>query len=86
MSAPENVAVHAAHPSGREGYVLLLFPPDAEGLVRVREWSSTDWTAPGREEVVPAAELRRRIDAWDRAGWKLTESPIRLRHWLEQGA
>jgi hypothetical protein len=86
VSAPDNVAVHASHPSGREGYVLLLFRPDAEGRVRFREWSSVDWTAPGREDVVPASELRRRIDGWVRDGWALTESPLRLAHWLTHGA
>lgn len=73
-------------PSGREGYVLLLFPPDPQGRVRFREWSSTDWTAPGREAEAPAAELRERIDGWVRAGWALTESPVRLAHWLARGA
>jgi hypothetical protein len=26
--------------------------------------------------------MRARVDAWARAGWTLTESPVRIEHWL----
>ena len=84
MSAPDNFAFHAAAPDGREAYVILLFRPDA-GSVRFREWSSADYTAPGREDVVPVQEMKARVDAWSRAGWTFTESPVRIAHWLAGG-
>ena len=82
MSDTDNFAFHAAAPGGGEGYVVLLFRPDGEGRVRFREWSSADYMAPGREGVMTAEEVRARVDGWARAGWKLTESPIRVASWL----
>lgn len=86
MSGPANIAFHAADPSGREGYVILLFAPDAEGRVRYQEWSSADYMAPGREDTVSVEEMKARVDGWVRAGWKLTESPIRITAWLRSGS
>jgi hypothetical protein len=83
VSAPDNLAFHAADPAGGNGLVVLLFRPDADGQVRVREWSSANYTAPGREEEVAVDEMRARVDEWARAGWKLTESPVRIAHWLQ---
>lgn len=85
MNGPENIAFHAGSPSGGEGYVVLLFRPDAEGNVRFREWSSADYTAPGREDVMTAEQMMARVAGWSRTGWKLTESPIRIEHWLREG-
>ncbi|MBW3570530.1 MAG: hypothetical protein KY467_05445 [Gemmatimonadetes bacterium] len=85
MNGPENIAFHAASPSGGQGYVILLFRPDAEGNVRFREWSSADYMAPGREDVLTAEEMSARVAEWARTGWKLTESPVRIRHWLREG-
>jgi hypothetical protein len=82
MGGPDNIAFHAASPSGGEGYVVLLFRPDADGTVRFREWSSADYTAPGREDVTTVADMNARVAAWSRAGWTFTESPIRIEHWL----
>ena len=82
MSRPDNIALHAADPAGREGYVLLIFAPGADGRVRVREWSSVDYTAPGREGWMTPDELTGRVHEWTRAGWTLTESPIRIAAWL----
>lgn len=85
MSGPDNIAFHAASPTGGQGYVVLLFRPEADGTVRYREWSSADYTAPGREDVVPVEQMNARVAEWSRTGWKLTESPIRIAHWLAEG-
>jgi hypothetical protein len=85
VSGPENIAFHAASPSGGQGYVVLLFRPDAQGNVRFREWSSADYVAPGREDVITVDEMNARVAEWARTGWKLTESPIRIEHWLRDG-
>lgn len=82
MSDPDNIAFHASSPSGGQGFVILLFHPDADGTVRFREWSSADYMAPGREDVMPVAEMNARVAEWARTGWKLTESPIRIEAWL----
>lgn len=85
MSGPDNIAFHAASPSGGQGYVVLLFRPDADGNVRYREWSSADYMAPGREDVVTTEEMSARVAEWARSGWKLTDSPVRIRSWLREG-
>ena len=84
MNGPENIAFHAASPTGGQGYVVLLFRPE-DGTVRYREWSSADYTAPGREDVVPVEQMRARVTEWSRTGWKFTESPLRIEHWLAEG-
>ncbi len=81
MSEPDNIAFHAADPADGNGVVVLLFRPEA-GQVRIREWSSAHYTAPGREVVLPVDEMQARVDGWARAGWTLTESPVRIGHWL----
>jgi hypothetical protein len=82
VSAQDNIAFHALSPSGGQGFVVLLFRPGADGTVRFREWSSADYMAPGREDVMPVEEMNARVAEWARSGWKLTESPIRIEHWL----
>lgn len=86
MSDTDNLAFHAQAPGGGEGFVILLFRPDAEGRVRFREWPSSDYVAPGREGLVSVEKMTERIEGWVRTGWKLTESPIRIAHWLGGGA
>jgi hypothetical protein len=85
VSGDANIGFQATAPSGGEGYVILLFAPDADGRVRYQEWSSADYMAPAREDTVPAKEMMARVEGWRRAGWKLTESPIRIAHWLADG-
>ena len=85
MNQADNIAFHAQSPTGGQGYVILLFRPEPDGTVRYREWSSADYTAPGREDVVPAGQMMARVAEWSRTGWKLTESPIRIEHWLSGG-
>jgi hypothetical protein len=84
VTAPDNFAFHAQHPSGGEGYVILLFRPTA-GRVGYREWSSTAYTEPGREGSASVDELMDRVRGWAREGWKLTESPERISAWLRAG-
>jgi hypothetical protein len=70
----DTLAIHAGHPEGHEGYVLLIYRPDAEGRVRWREWSSDDYVGPPREGSSPVEEIVARVTAWSREGWSLSES------------
>jgi hypothetical protein len=79
---PETLAFHAAAPGGGEGYVLLLHRPDADRVVRWREWSSDDYMAPAREGSSTVDELVRRVEGWARAGWALSETSHRIISWL----
>jgi hypothetical protein len=80
----DNLAFHARHPSGGEGYVVLLFRPEG-GRVTFREWSSADYAAPGREASAPVEVFESRVRGWAREGWALTEAPERIAAWLRQG-
>ncbi|HEX8393375.1 MAG TPA: hypothetical protein VF665_13610, partial [Longimicrobium sp.] len=75
-----NLGFQAISPDRRERFVLLCFRPDAEGRVSVREWGGGDQS--GREQTLAAADVLARINAWEKAGWTFTESPIAIRHWL----
>jgi hypothetical protein len=77
----DTLSFHAAAPGGGEGYVLLLHR-DADGQVRWQEWSADDYMAPARQGTSPAGEIERRVEAWARAGWALSESPHRINGWL----
>lgn len=85
MSTAENIGFQANSPSGGEGWVIMLFRPDADGLVRYREWACDQADRPGHDRHAPVDELVRRVEEWRRAGWKFTESPIRITHWLTEG-
>ena len=82
MNASETFTVHAAHPAGGEGYVLLLYRPDAEGRVRWREWSSDDYVGAPREGSWQVDEIEARVRQWARDGWKLSESEHLVSEWL----
>ncbi|CAN5838239.1 hypothetical protein BH23GEM5_BH23GEM5_13430 [soil metagenome] len=83
MSGSDTLAIHAAHPSGAPGVLLLLWRPDPSGRVSFREWSSDDWLAPGREGVAEARELRERIQSWIERGWKFSAAPSHVEQWLD---
>lgn len=84
MTAPDTFAFHARHPSGSEGYVVLLFRPHPDGRLRTREWPSEGYAAPGVDCETTVAELEARVRGWARAGWTLTEHPDRIAGWLHR--
>ncbi|HEX8903732.1 MAG TPA: hypothetical protein VF771_02680 [Longimicrobiaceae bacterium] len=76
------LTVHASHPDGHEGYVLLLHRPDQRGRVSWREWSSDDYVGPPREGSSSVDEIERRLRDWTEGGWKLSESVHLVVDWL----
>ena len=82
MSPPDTFAFHARDRSGTEGYVILLFRPDADGRLKYREWPSEGYAAPGIDGETTVDALVSRAREWARAGWTLTEHPDRIAHWL----
>lgn len=79
---PDTLAFHAAAPGGGEGYVLLLYRPDAAGQVRWSEWSSGDYMAPARNGTSGVDEIVRRVEGWARDRWTLSEPAQRITAWL----
>lgn len=78
----DTLAFHAAAPKGGEGYVVLLYRPDAAGQVRWREWSSDDYMAPARDGTSSVDEIVRRVEGWARDRWTLSEPTQRISAWL----
>jgi hypothetical protein len=78
----ESLTIHAAAPDGREGYVLLLHRPDAQGRVQWREWSSDDYVGPAREGTASVDEVEARVTGWAHEGWRLSESVHLVTGWL----
>ena len=78
----DSMTVHASHPEGHEGYVLLLHRPDSMGRVSWREWSSDDYVGPPREGSNTVDEVEHRLQEWARDGWRLSESVHLVLAWL----
>jgi hypothetical protein len=91
MMQQDSITVHASHPDGHEGYVLLLRRPDPQGRVSWREWSSDDYVL-----------LLHRPDSQGRVSWRewssddyvgppregsssIDEVEQRLREWAQGG-
>ena len=62
--------------------LLLLERPTADGKVRVRSWSSEDWSAAPKTEHRTAAELLRDVERWARERRRLNHSVTFVRQWL----
>jgi hypothetical protein len=77
-----DLALHATPRDGREGYVLQISRPDAQGRVRWREWPSTDYVSAPREGISTVDEVVARVEEWARAGWQLSESVHLVTRWL----
>ena len=62
--------------------LLLLERPTADGKVRVRSWSSEDWSAPPKAEHRTVADLLRDVERWVRERRGLNHPLTVVRQWL----
>jgi hypothetical protein len=67
---------------GEPEMLLLIERPTARGVVRVRSWSSDDWTAPPAASERPVADLRAEVERWARQRRGLNHSLSAVRQWL----
>jgi hypothetical protein len=67
---------------GQPEQLLLLERPTADGKVRVRSWSSDDWSASPKTEQRAATDLLRDIERWVRERRGLNHSLTAVRKWL----
>lgn len=82
MSETGSIAFHAAAPEGGDAVVLLLERAPGAGAVRYTEWPAGGFALPGRTGKCSTAEMARRVEEWRRAGWRFSESPLRIAGWL----
>jgi len=67
---------------GEPEMLLLLGRPNAQGVVRVRSWTSDDWSAAPTTSERPRADLLRDIESWVRQRRGLNHELALVRRWL----
>ena len=67
---------------GQPEQLLLIERPHADGQVRVRRWTSADWSAPPAVRECSAADLLSEIERAAREGRGLNRELTIVRRWL----
>lgn len=70
---------------GQPELLLLIGRPDAQGVVRVRSWTSDDWSAAPNPDMRRASELLRDVEHWARQRRRLNHELSVVRRWLSVG-
>ena len=65
---------------------MLIGAPDAAGVVHVRQWSASDWSAPPDSRAERAPALLAWIEREAQRGRSLNQSLYALRLWLAGNA
>ena len=81
-SSGETLQLMVGGGRGQPELLLLLERPTRDGKVRVRSWSSNDWSAAPTTEQRPAADLLRDVERWARERRGLNHSLSVVRQWL----
>jgi hypothetical protein len=64
--------------------LLLIGVPGDDGVVHVRVWSASDWSAPPRGRAERASALLQWLEEQSAAGRSLNQSLYALRLWLRR--
>jgi hypothetical protein len=67
---------------GEPEMLLLIERPTARGIVRVRSWTSDDWSAAPAASERAVAELLADVERWARQRRRLNHSLATVRQWL----
>ncbi len=62
--------------------LMLIGPLEPSGVVHVRTWSGSDWSAPPRVRAERALELLAWLESQSASGRRMNQSLTALRHWL----
>lgn len=68
---------------GEPEKLLLIEHPRADGLVRLRQWTSADWSAPPATLEVSASALLSEIERAVREGRGMNREITVVRRWLQ---
>ena len=68
--------------AGAPETLLLIGAPDDDGVVHVRVWSGSDWSAPPRARAERASALLQWLEEQSAAGRSMNQSLYALRLWL----
>jgi len=80
--APRELPLLMGAGHGEPERLLLLGAPDEGGMVRVRIWTSDDWSLPPRTRDEPRDDLLEWIETMARGGHSFNQSLTTVRHWL----
>ena len=64
--------------------LLLIGAPGDDGVVHVRVWSASDWSAPPRARAERATALLQWLEEQSAAGRSMNQSLYALRLWLRR--
>lgn len=81
-SAPGEMPVLLGAIAGAPETLLLIGAPDDDGVVHVRVWSGSDWSAPPRARAERASALLQWLEEQSAAGRSMNQSLYALRLWL----
>ena len=84
-SSGETLQLLVGGGQGEPEMLLLIERPTARGLVRVRSWTSDDWTAPPVAAERTVGELLADVERWARQRRGLNHSLSAVRQWLDAG-
>ncbi len=79
--APDELAVQMGSGNGEPERLLYLSRP-LDGMVRVREWSSDNWSTPAMEREMSAEVLMRAFEDAALQRRRLSEDLYAIRLWL----
>jgi hypothetical protein len=82
-SSGETLQLLVGSGQGEPEMLLLIERPTARGIVRVRSWTSEDWSAPPAAAERPTADLLADIERWARQRRGLNHSLSVVRRWLD---
>lgn len=70
--------------AGAPETLLLIGTPGDDGVVHVRVWSASDWSAPPRGRAERASSLLQWIEEQSAAGRSMNQSLYAVRLWLRR--
>ena len=81
---PRELPVLLGAVAGAPETLLLIGVPGDDGVVHVRVWSASDWSAPPRGRAERATALLQWLEEQSAAGRSLNQSLYALRLWLRR--
>ena len=70
--------------TGAPETLMLIGTPGDDGVVHVRAWSASDWSAPPRSRAERATALLQWLEEQSAAGRSMNQSLYALRLWLRR--
>ncbi len=83
-TAPRELPVLIGAGAGAPETLLLIGAPGDDGVVHVRVWSASDWSAPPRARAERATSLLQWLEDQSAAGRSMNQSLYALRLWLRR--